>query len=98
MGLLPADGATYTQTNIGTQTVRGAWVTLISKENTDEEQYYGYTQGITDENGVTCIPAWCDSNVVLRLSKSDSLEVDLLQLTPDHTIVEKLSLYVKPLL
>lgn len=78
--------------NTGTQTVKGTWATLISKENTDHEQYYGYTQDITDENGVTCIPAWCEFNVVLRLSKSNSLEVNVLQPTPDHTIaiVEKL--------
>lgn len=76
----------------GTQTVKGTWATLISKENTDHEQYYGYTQDITDENGVTCIPVWCEFNVVLRLSKSNSLEVNVLQPTPDHTIaiVEKL--------
>ena len=85
----------YTKTNKGTQPVKGARVTLIGKEDTDQEQYYGYTQSITDENGIACIPAWCDSNVVLQVSKSDSYEVSLLQLTPDPTTLEKLSPYLE---
>lgn len=85
----------YTKTNKGAEPVKGAWVTLIGKENTDQEQYYGYTQGITDENGIACIPAWCDSNVVLQASKSDSYDIDLLQLAPDRTSLEKLSPYLE---
>ena len=83
----------YTNTTKGTQPVKGARVTLIGKENTDQEQYYGYTQGITDENGIACIPAWCDSNVVLQASTSQA--IDLLQLIPDRTSLEKLSPYLE---
>ena len=59
----------YTKTKEGTQPVVGAEVTLIGKENANEEQYYGYTKAITDNNGIACIPAWCDSYVVLQSSK-----------------------------
>ena len=59
----------YTKTKEGTQPVVGAEVTLIGKENADGEQYYGYTKAITNKNGIACIPAWCDSNVVLQSSK-----------------------------
>ncbi len=56
-------------TNKGMQPVTGAVVTLIGKENTNQEQYYGYTKGITNKNRIACIPAWCDSNVVLQSTK-----------------------------
>ena len=59
----------YTKTKKGTQPVVGAEVTLIGKENANEEQYYGYTKAITNKNGIACIPAWCDSYVVLQSSK-----------------------------
>ena len=59
----------YTKTKEGTQPVGGAVVTLIGKENANEEQYYGYTKAITNNNGIACIPAWCDSYVVLQSSK-----------------------------
>ena len=59
----------YTKTKKGTQPVQGIEVTLIGKENANEEQYYGYTKAITNENGIACIPAWCDSYVVLQSRK-----------------------------
>ncbi|KAL9953639.1 hypothetical protein ACROYT_G041089 [Oculina patagonica] len=84
----------YTMTDKGLQPVVGATVTLIGKENTEQEQYYGYTEGITNKNGIACIPAWCDSNVVLQSSKmsfnADGSE-SVSQLNPDDTILEKLS-------
>ncbi|KAL9958321.1 hypothetical protein ACROYT_G035323 [Oculina patagonica] len=84
----------YTMTNKGTQPVMGAVVTLIGKENTNQEQYYGYTKEITNKNGIACIPAWCDSNVVLQSTKlsynADGSE-SVSQLNPDDTILEKLA-------
>ena len=59
----------YTRTSEDTQPVIEAEVTLIGKENANEEQYYGYTKAITDRNGIACIPAWCDSYVVLQSRK-----------------------------
>lgn len=59
----------YTKTNEITQPVVGAEIILIGKENADEEQYYGYNKAITNKNGIACIPAWCDSFVVLQSSK-----------------------------
>ena len=84
----------YANTKKGMQPVAGALVTLIGKENTDQEQYYGYTQGTTNKNGIACIPAWCDSNVVLQSSKL-SFNADgserVSQLRPDESILEKLA-------
>ena len=65
----------YTKTKEGTQPVVGAEVTLIGKENANEEQYYGYTKAFTDNNGIACIPGWCDSYVALQSSKK-SFDVD----------------------
>ena len=83
-----------TMTKKGVQPVVGALVTLIGKENTDQEQYYGYTKETTNKNGIACIPAWCDSNVVLQSSKV-SLNADgserFSYLNPDKTILEKLA-------
>ena len=83
-----------TMTKKGVQPVVGALVTLIGKENTDQEQYYGYTKETTNKNGIACIPAWCDSNVVLQSSKvsfnSDGSE-RFSYLNPDRTILEKLA-------
>ena len=59
----------YTKTSKGIQPVMRAKVTLIGKENANEEQYYGYTEDFTNRNGIACIPAWCDSYVVLQSSK-----------------------------
>ena len=53
----------------------GAEVTLIGKENANEEQYYGYTRAVTNKNGIACIPAWCDSYVILQSSRM-SFDVD----------------------
>ncbi|KAL9953643.1 hypothetical protein ACROYT_G041093 [Oculina patagonica] len=83
----------FTMTKKGLQPVEGATVTLIGKENAEQEQYYGYTEGITNKNGIACVPAWCDSNVVLQSSKL-SFNADgsnrVSQLNPDNTILEKL--------
>ena len=65
----------YTKTNKGRQPVVGAEVTLIGKENANEEQYYGYTREVTNKNGIACIPAWCDSYVILQSSRM-SFDVD----------------------
>ncbi|XP_078344733.1 cartilage intermediate layer protein 1-like [Oculina patagonica] len=84
----------YTMTNKGMQPVMGAVVTLIGKENTNQEQYYGYTKEITNKNGIACIPAWCDSNVVLQSTKlscnADGSE-RVSKLNLDDTILEKLA-------
>ena len=86
---------TYTMTKKGMQPVVGALVTLIGKENTDQEQYYGYTKGTTNKNGIACIPAWCDSNVVLQSSKLSFFDADgserVSQLSPDESILEKVA-------
>ena len=65
----------YTKTNKGRQPVVGAEVTLIGKENANEEQYYGYTRAVTNKNGIACIPAWCNSYVILQSSRM-SFDVD----------------------
>ena len=79
----------YTKTSKGTQPVVGAKVTLIGKENANEEQYYGFTEEYTNRNGIACIPAWCDSYVVLQSSKV-SFNVDgnerVSQLTADDKV------------
>ena len=82
-------------TDKGEQPVSGAVVTLIGRENTDQEQYYGFTNDITNSRGIACIPAWCDSDVFLQ---SKMLSWDLrggsehvAQLRPDETILDKLS-------
>ncbi|XP_020605848.1 cartilage intermediate layer protein 1-like isoform X2 [Orbicella faveolata] len=79
----------YTKTNEGKQPVIGAEVTLIGKENANEEQYYGYTKAITNRNGIACIPAWCDSYVVLQSSKVSN-NVDgskrVIQLNAEHQV------------
>ena len=84
----------YTMTKKGMQPVRGVVMTLIGKENNDQEQYYGYTKRITNKNGIACIPAWCDSNVVLQSSKMP-YNADgsrrVIPLNPDDTVLEKLS-------
>ncbi len=86
----------FTMTNKGLQPVEGATVTLIGKENTDQEQYYGFTKAVTNKNGIACVPAWCDSNVVLQSNKykltynTDGSE-RVSQLHPDNAVLEKLS-------
>ena len=79
----------YTKTNEGTQPVVGAEVTLIGKENANDEQYYGYTKAITNSNGIACIPAWCDSYVVLQ-SRKVSYNLDgsdrIIQLNADDQV------------
>ena len=85
----------YTKTNEGTQPVAGAEITLIGKENADEEQYYGYNKAITNKNGIACIPAWCDSFVVLQSSKmsynSDGSERVIQLNADDQATLVKLS-------
>ena len=82
-------------TDKGEQPVSGAVVTLIGRENTEQEQYYGFTDDVTNSRGIACIPAWCDSDVFLQ---SKMLSWDLrsgsehvVQLRPDETILDKLS-------
>ena len=82
----------YTKTKEGTQPVVGAEVTLIGKENANEEQYYGYTKAITNNNGIACIPAWCDSYVVLQSSKKSYNAVGrqhIIQLNADDQVTLK---------
>ena len=81
-------------TDKGEQPVSGAVVTLIGRENTDQEQYYGFTNDVTNTHGIACIPAWCESDVFLQ---SKMLSWDLRsgsehvgQLIPDKIILEKL--------
>ena len=79
----------YTKTSEGKQPVVGAEVTLIGKENANDEQYYGYTKAITNSNGIACIPAWCDSYVVLQ-SRKVSYNLDgsdrVIQLNTDDQV------------
>ena len=79
----------YIKTNEGTQPVVGAEVTLTGKENANDEQYYGYTKAITNSNGIACIPAWCDSYVVLQ-SRKVSYNLDgsdrIIQLNADDQV------------
>lgn len=65
--------------------VREATMTLIGKERAEQEQYYGYTRGTTNKDGVACIPAWCDSDVVLQSSLAA-----VIHLEPDSAILETL--------
>ena len=83
---------TCTKTKEGMQPVVGAEVTLIGKENANEEQYYGYTKAITNNNGIACIPAWCDSYVVLQSSKKSYNVVGrehVIQLNADDQVTLK---------
>ena len=82
----------YTKTKDGTQPVVGAEVTVIGKENANEEQYYGYTKVYTNNNGIACIPAWCDSYVVLQSSKKSYNAVGrehVIQLNADDQVTLK---------
>ena len=75
----------------------GVMFTLIGRESSDQDQYYGYTKGVTNKNGIACIPAWCDSNVILQSSMESSNfafrngSFSVIHLTPDKTTLDKLS-------
>ena len=66
----------------------GITVTLIGKESAAQEQYYGYTQKTTNKNGLACIPAWCDSGVVLQAGQW--LHSSIIHANPDRTNLETL--------
>ena len=66
----------------------GITVTLIGKESAAQEQYYGYTQKTTNKNGLACIPAWCDSDVVLQAGQW--LHSSIIHANPDKTNLKKL--------
>ena len=80
-------------TDKGEQPVSGAVVTLIGRENTNQEQYYGFTNDVTNSRGIACIPAWCDSDVFLQskmLSWDRGGSEHVGQLIPDQSILDKL--------
>lgn len=58
----------YVITGKELEPAQGVVVTLIGKDDANREQYYGYTQEVTNKKGIACIPAWCDSNVFLQSS------------------------------
>ena len=81
----------------GPEPVDGATITLIGKEDEDQQQYYGYTQSVTNQNGVACVPAWCDSNVYLQasrlkfhLAEDKNLGRSISYSIPDNLILESL--------
>ena len=88
---------TYSMTGKDVKPSQGVEVTLIGKENTNQEQYYGYTQGVTNRDGIACIPAWCDSNVVLQSNKktfnftNGGKKATLIHLNPDTSTLNKLT-------
>ncbi|KAJ7374297.1 hypothetical protein OS493_007382 [Desmophyllum pertusum] len=83
----------FTMTDKGMQPDKGVVATLIGR-NADQEQYYGYTKGVTDKHGIACIPAWCDSDVFLqsgKLSFNTNGGELVSHLNPDDTTLSKLS-------
>lgn len=88
---------TYSMTGKDVEPSQGVEVTLIGKENTNQEQYYGFTQEVTNKDGIACIPAWCDSNVVLQSSKktfnytNGGTKAILIHLNPDRSTLNKLT-------
>ena len=85
----------YKRTGKDMEPSQGAVVTMIGRESTEQEQYYGYTQKMTDKNGIACIPAWCDSNVFLQSSKRSfnfaNGSTSVIQLNPNKSSLDKLS-------
>ena len=80
----------------GHEPMGGATITLIGQE--DEDQYYGYTTAVTNQNGVACLPAWCDSSVYLQANKynydfieSGNFSRNVHYLSPDNVTLHTLA-------